>query len=137
MNRSSRRLIFCALSSIMAVLGVSCQSETKAPSSQPAQSPPAQSAAAPAQVQGEGTTTVMFTPGEAGGMVQDTFTASATVSAIDAASRQSTLTRDDGPAVTVTAGPEAIDRVTRDVDHTAVPLVSHDAVSCGCNHCSS
>jgi Cu/Ag efflux protein CusF len=45
-------------------------------------------------------------PGVAGGTLEGTFTASATVSAIDAASRNVTLSTDDGKQTSFTAGPE-------------------------------
>jgi len=55
---------------------------------------------------GQGTRTVGFVAGEAGGMVEDTFTAKATVSDIDKTNRKITLKASDGSKGTFTAGPE-------------------------------
>lgn len=55
---------------------------------------------------GDSLTTLDITPGEAGGVLEDTFTASAKVSAIDPATRKVTLAADDGSSATFTAGPE-------------------------------
>ena len=53
-----------------------------------------------------GSTIVSMTPGEAGGVIQDSFTASAHVSAVDSSSREITLAADDGTKTTFVAGPE-------------------------------
>ena len=54
----------------------------------------------------EEVTTASYTPGEAGRVVDTTFTASATVSAIDPNTRRITLKTEDGRNATITAGPE-------------------------------
>jgi Cu/Ag efflux protein CusF len=51
-------------------------------------------------------TIVNVTPGEAGGEIEDSFTVSCTVSAVDKASRKITLSGDDGTKASFTAGPE-------------------------------
>jgi translation elongation factor P/translation initiation factor 5A len=49
----------------------------------------------------------MIEPGEAGGVIEDTFTASATVAAVDPATRKITLTSEDGNKATFTVPAEA------------------------------
>lgn len=51
-------------------------------------------------------TTVSVQPGEAGGMVEDTFTVTATVSAVDKSTRKITLKGETGEQTSFTAGPE-------------------------------
>src|SRR4051812_26659338 len=86
MNYSNGRAVVIALMSVSILNLASCSSEKK-----------------PA---GEGTTTTSIKWGEAGGMVEDTFTASATISALDASSRKITLTAEDNSKASFTAGPE-------------------------------
>lgn len=128
MNRS---LSFIATTSLAGLIALaSCTSEKT-----PKQTPEA----APAtQTPGKG--------GEAGGMAQQTFTATATVSAIDPATRKITLSGADGTQATFTAGPqvrnfdqikvgdevtatvtERLDIFVRPGDGTQPPSASHDA----------
>jgi hypothetical protein len=112
----------CALFAFLsaALLGAAgCSSQKPA---EPATSPsaseqtPAQttdSSSAPQQKPAETTgapnaqrTTFAFQPGVAGGVLRDTFTASATVTAIDAPTRQVTFRNSNGADATITAGPE-------------------------------
>lgn len=72
-----------------AALSLSCKSEKS-------DNPPAPS----------GMTEVSYTPGEAGGVIESKFTATARVSKIDKSSRKVTLTTSDGRPVDFTAGPE-------------------------------
>ncbi len=53
-----------------------------------------------------GTSVTSFTPGEAGGVREETVTGSAIVDAIDPATRKITLKTDDGTRASFTAGPE-------------------------------
>jgi hypothetical protein len=85
------RLVAFTLTSAAILSLASCTSEKKPESSTSS---------------GKGTSTVTMQPGEAGGVVEDTFTASAKVSAIDPASRQITLAGEDGSKATFKAGPE-------------------------------
>jgi hypothetical protein len=62
--------------------------------------------AEPSAATGTGTTVVSVTPGVAGGAVEDTFTASVSVAAVDKSSRKITLAASDGGKATFTAGPE-------------------------------
>lgn len=55
---------------------------------------------------GEHTSTLTVQPGEAGGVMVDTFTATASVTAIDKPTRKVTLTGDDGSSTTFIASPE-------------------------------
>jgi len=59
-----------------------------------------------AALPGKQTTAVAVEPGKAGGIVVDTYTVSATVSAINASSRKITLKADDGTKTTFKAPPE-------------------------------
>ena len=78
---------------LAALLGLaSCNSEKK-PESDSASS-------------GQGTRTVAVVAGEAGGVVEDTFTASATVSDINKSERKITLKSSDGSKTSFTAGPQ-------------------------------
>ena len=58
--------------------------------------------------QGEGTTMVAAQKGVPGGVIVDTYKVTATVTAVDAASRKVTLTMADGAKTTVKAGPEVV-----------------------------
>jgi hypothetical protein len=62
-----------------------------------------------------GTTVVSVTPGEAGGMIEDKFTVSATISAVNSSSRSVTLTGDDGSKATFKVPPEVrnFDQINR------------------------
>jgi Cu/Ag efflux protein CusF len=56
----------------------------------------------------EGTTTVAYTEGVPGGVIVDTVTMTATVAAVDPATRMVTLVEPDGTRSTVEAGPDVI-----------------------------
>jgi Cu/Ag efflux protein CusF len=79
-------------------------------------------------------TAATYTPGEAGGTVQDTFTATATVAAVDVAKRKVTLTGDDGKKVSFEAPAEVRnldqlrvgDKVTATVTETMTVFVARD-----------
>ena len=58
--------------------------------------------------QGEGSTMVAAQKGVPGGVIVDTYKVTATVTAVDAASRKVTLTMADGAKTTVKAGPEVV-----------------------------
>ena len=58
--------------------------------------------------QGEGTTMVAAQKGVPGGVIVETYKVTATVTAVDAASRKVTLTMADGSKTTVKAGPEVV-----------------------------
>jgi translation elongation factor P/translation initiation factor 5A len=58
--------------------------------------------------QGEGTTMVAAQKGVPGGVIVDTYKVTATVTAVDAASRKVTLAMADGAKTTVKAGPEVV-----------------------------
>ena len=66
----------------------------------------AKSASSSGSDSSSGSSMVSMTPGEAGGVIQDSFTASAQVAAVDPATRQITLAADDGTKTTFVAGPE-------------------------------
>jgi len=90
------------------------------------------------------TSVVNYNPGEAGGVVEDTFTAYATVRAIDAKSRHVTLENDEGAKAIFTAPPEVrnfdqlhvgdrvkatlIERLTVFVDKGAQTRAAHAAM---------
>lgn len=99
MNRLNIRLTPTLLSSAFILLLASCKSENKKP-------PAHEAATEPMEVQTQGDRTVIFTPGKAGGIIQDTFSNTVTVSAIDKSTRQITLKADDGSTATFVAGPE-------------------------------
>jgi Cu/Ag efflux protein CusF len=81
---------------------VSCTSEKKAPDKEAkAISPDVNQDST-----GGGTSSVSYTPGEAGGMAEETVSASATVKAIDPATRKITLSTQDGNQATFTAPAE-------------------------------
>jgi hypothetical protein len=86
----------------LAVMGmlvlVSCEPEKKPQDS----ASPSSSSPPPDQ----GTTLIELEPGEAGGMIEDTISVTATVSAVDKNTRKLTLTGPEGNKVTFTAGPE-------------------------------
>ena len=58
--------------------------------------------------QGEGSTMVAAQKGVPGGVIVETYKVTATVTAVDAASRKVTLTMADGSKTTVKAGPEVV-----------------------------
>ena len=82
-------------------LAVSCS-----PNKDDATVPAAASEQAKGQPADFGTQTGAIIPGEAGGVVEETFTASAVVRGVDAATRQVTVESEDGTIETFTAPPE-------------------------------
>src|SRR4051794_9867729 len=89
--------------------------------------------------------TFTMEPGEAGGVIQDTFTASATVSSIDRAIRQVTLTSSDGSRTRFIAGPEIRnldqlhegDKVTATITERLVVFVRSDSEDPSVTHASA
>jgi len=98
----ARLLGALALSAVVLASSASCSSEKKTENAK-STPPAAQRAGGNAST---GTRTIDVTPGEAGGVVQETFTASATVQAVDPAHRRITLKGDGGNTATFTAPPE-------------------------------
>jgi hypothetical protein len=82
----NHKLALAALLSASVLLCASCTPEKKADS--------------------DGTTTISIVPGEAGGVIQDTFTTSATVNVIDPSTRVINLTASDGSKASFKAPPE-------------------------------
>ena len=84
--------------------GTSCSSDQKSDAAKGKQSPSAKSAKAGGEV--VGTREVAVTPGEAGGVVEETVTETVTVRAIDTTARTIALQLPDGTTAHFTAGPE-------------------------------
>jgi Cu/Ag efflux protein CusF len=105
MNKPHVVTLVAVLSACL-LTAVSCSSDTKteptASASASTQTPAAKQAASSAA----GARTVSVVEGEAGGVIEETFTASATVSAIDKATRKVTLQGEGGRAAEFTAPPE-------------------------------
>jgi hypothetical protein len=96
---------------VILFLSATLLSETACSSSKPAEpaaiAPNDSSATPAADVSGpQGSGSLTVTPGEAGGVLDETFTASATITAIDAPTRQVTLKGPQGNEVQLTAGPD-------------------------------
>jgi hypothetical protein len=85
-----------------AMAACSCHSQEKAQPISPQPSPPQSQGA----TMGGGMTAVSYTPGEAGGRIEETVRGTVTVSAIDPATRKITLSTQDGAQATFTAPPE-------------------------------
>ena len=68
--------------------------------------PSSQTTVGPSPTRAGGTRIVAPNPGEAGGIIEDQFTVSATASEVDHATRRITLTAADGQVATFTAPPE-------------------------------
>jgi len=83
---------------------ISCKTEPKAKSEPVTKTPPAANTSASAA--DSGTASLAYTPGEAGGVAERVVHATATVSAVDVASRKITLTTPDGEQGTYIASPE-------------------------------
>ncbi len=115
MNRSTYKLVAVALASAVLLGPASCASEKKpeGTASTPAESPEATKAGSSGAWAGTSAGSVSIQPGVAGGVVEDTFKTTVTVTAIDRPTRQVTLTGENGAKTTFTAGPEIrnLDRV--------------------------
>lgn len=89
--------------------------------------------------------TVTMEPGEAGGVVEDKFSVTATVSSIDRATRQVTLTGSDGSRTRFIAGPEIRnldqlhegDNVTATISERLVIFVRSDSEDPSMTHASA
>jgi hypothetical protein len=108
---------------------VSCTSDKKAEPKPDSTVPQATKASA-----GGGTSAMSYAPGVAGGVLDETFKASATVSAVDPTTRKITLTTDDGTQGSFTAPPEvrnfdqihAGDKVNATVNQQVAIFVDRD-----------
>jgi len=97
-NRSNNKLAVIAFSAACTLGLASCNSEKKAEKTE--------STAPKSTSSGDAVTSVAIEPGIAGGIVEQQFTATATVSDIEPFTRKVTLTSSDGRRGTFTAGPE-------------------------------
>jgi Cu/Ag efflux protein CusF len=95
-------------SALLLVGAVSCSSSDKTAEASKAtlDRQPSTPNAKEAAAADSGARTVAVVAGEAGGVVEETFTASATVRAVDNATRKVTLEAEDGEIATFTAPPE-------------------------------
>jgi hypothetical protein len=100
MNPKTTIAVALATWCLLAVVSCSSQEKKKPEPETPAPAPTAQ-AAAP-----RGSSSVSMVPGEAGGVIEETITASALVTAVDAANRRVTLRSSDGTEASFTAPPE-------------------------------
>jgi Cu/Ag efflux protein CusF len=101
--------------------------------------------AAPAAITTEAASAGSSASGEAGGTLEETFTATATVSAIDPAARRITLESQNGNAVSFTAGPQirnfdqikAGDKVTATVTERLVVFVRSGGTPPSASHAAA
>jgi translation elongation factor P/translation initiation factor 5A len=135
-----------ALSAILAAgaLGLtSCSSDNKAECYgpiAPSAIPTAESATQPASP--DRAVTIAVEDGKAGGVIEDSFTASATVNAIDPSTREVTLTSDDGRKNTFTCGPDVRnfnqihvgDKVNATITERLVVFVNRDGIPPSATH---
>ena len=117
-GHASMVLLFVTLLS-----AVSCSAQKPADHATQPSAPPTTSDASAL-----GATIVTVKPGEAGGVIQETFTASAAVTAIDAPTRQVTLKASDGHQATFIAGPEVRNFDQLKVGDTITATVSQKLV---------
>ena len=99
-----RRAVAGIVLSVGILAAASCSTDKQAQAEKPTPPPQFQAAASDAP-EGAGRT-VSVVEGEAGGIVEDSYTASATVTAIDAKTRKITLQAENGKSTTFTAPPE-------------------------------
>jgi Cu/Ag efflux protein CusF len=132
MRRSSSKTAAFALSAVMLAAGISCSSNDKKSDSTAKTSSDAVPASSVQQ-------------GEAGGTMQESFSTTATVTALDPATRQITLTTDDGTEASMTAGPEIRnfdqihvgDKVNATITETLLVFVRSDGAAPSVSHAAS
>lgn len=98
------RPAFALIAFSIVLISVSCSSQEKKATTQSA--PPAAAESSDEKTPAASARLEPSSPGEAGGTLEESFTVSATVSAVDPTTRRVTLTAADGRQATFIAGPE-------------------------------
>jgi hypothetical protein len=136
MNRIIRRAAMAAvMGAVFTFASCTSDQEKEAAKTPPAETNTAVAKSAPADV-GTSSSTVLMVPGEAGGIEEDTFSATATVTGVEAATRSITLKGEAGNEATFVCGPEVKnfdqlkvgDKVTAEVTERLTVFVRHDDV---------
>jgi hypothetical protein len=151
MNRLMKKVAVAAMvAGAFAMVSCTSDQEKEAAKTPPAQSnTPAANNTAVANSTAAGSSnsssTISMVAGEAGGMQEDTFTATATVSAIDPATRSVTLTGEDNSQASFIAGPEVKnfdqlkvgDKVTAELTERLTVFVRHDSADPTVTHAAA